>query len=78
MASRGALARVTLAEARNLVEAWNAKLLTALLVYGYPVLALTLLLGAIELPLPDGLAMTVAGLSGSLLNPSRASLADAL
>jgi membrane protein DedA with SNARE-associated domain len=37
------------------------KVLTALLVYGYPVLALTLLLGAIGLPLPDGLATTVAG-----------------
>src|SRR6266540_193142 len=35
--------------------------LTGLLVYGYPVLGLTLLLGAIGLPLPDGLAMTVAG-----------------
>jgi membrane-associated protein len=35
--------------------------LTALLVYGYPVLGLTLLLGAIGLPLPDGIAATVAG-----------------
>lgn len=35
--------------------------LTALLVYGYPVLGLTLLLGAIGLPLPGGLAMIVAG-----------------
>jgi membrane protein DedA with SNARE-associated domain len=35
--------------------------LTALLVYGYPVLGLTLLLGAIGLPLPDGVAATVAG-----------------
>jgi len=36
-------------------------ILTALLVYGYPVLGLTLLLGAIGLPLPDGVATTVAG-----------------
>jgi membrane protein DedA with SNARE-associated domain len=37
------------------------RVLTALLVYGYPALGLTLLLGAIGLPLPDGLATTVAG-----------------
>jgi membrane-associated protein len=37
------------------------KFLTALLVYGYPVLGLTLLLGAIGLPLPDGIATAVAG-----------------
>jgi membrane protein DedA with SNARE-associated domain len=37
------------------------QVLTALLVYGYPALALTLLLGAIGLPLPDGVATTVAG-----------------
>ncbi len=37
------------------------EILTALLIYGYPVLAVTLLLGAIGLPLPDGLAMAVAG-----------------
>jgi membrane protein DedA with SNARE-associated domain len=37
------------------------KVLTALLVYGYPALGLTLLLGAIGLPLPDGIATTVAG-----------------
>jgi membrane protein DedA with SNARE-associated domain len=35
--------------------------LTALLVYGYPALGLTLFLGAIGLPLPDGVATTVAG-----------------
>jgi len=35
--------------------------LTALLVYGYPALGLTLLLGAIGLPLPDGVTTTVAG-----------------
>ncbi len=37
------------------------KMLSALLVYGYPVLGLTLLLGAIGLPLPDGIATAVAG-----------------
>jgi membrane protein DedA with SNARE-associated domain len=37
------------------------RVLTALLVYGYPALGLTLLLGAIGLPLPDGLATTIAG-----------------
>jgi membrane protein DedA with SNARE-associated domain len=37
------------------------EILSALLVYGYPALALTLLLGAIGLPLPSGLSMVVAG-----------------
>lgn len=37
------------------------QVLTALLVYGYPALGLTLLLGAVGLPLPDGVATTVAG-----------------
>ncbi len=37
------------------------RVLSALLVYGYPVLGLILLLGAIGLPLPDGLATAVAG-----------------
>ncbi len=37
------------------------QILTALLVYGYSALGLTLLLGAIGLPLPDGIATTVAG-----------------
>jgi len=41
--------------------ALGEQMLTALLVYGYPVLGLTLLLGAIGLPLPDGVATTVAG-----------------
>jgi membrane-associated protein len=43
------------------LAAFRDKLLTALLVYGYPVLGLTLLLGAIGLPLPDGIATAVAG-----------------
>jgi membrane protein DedA with SNARE-associated domain len=37
------------------------EVLTALLVYGYPALGFTLLLGAVGLPLPDGVATTVAG-----------------
>jgi membrane protein DedA with SNARE-associated domain len=35
--------------------------LSALLVYGYPILGLTLLFGAIGLPLPTGLSAAVAG-----------------
>jgi membrane protein DedA with SNARE-associated domain len=37
------------------------KMLAALLVYGYPVLVLTLLFGALGLPLPNGIATAVAG-----------------
>jgi membrane protein DedA with SNARE-associated domain len=37
------------------------ELLSALLVYGYPVLALILLFGAIGLPVPTGLSVTLAG-----------------
>jgi membrane protein DedA with SNARE-associated domain len=37
------------------------EVLTALLVYGYPVLGLILFLGALGFPLPDGVATTVAG-----------------
>ncbi len=37
------------------------EVLTALLVYGYPVLGLILFFGAIGLPLPDGVATVVAG-----------------
>jgi membrane protein DedA with SNARE-associated domain len=36
-------------------------MLSALLVYGYPILGLTFLLGALGLPLPTGLSATVAG-----------------
>jgi membrane-associated protein len=53
-----------LAPAAN-ASSWLALLrgefLTAVLVYGYPVLGLTLLLGAIGLPLPNGIATAVAG-----------------
>jgi membrane-associated protein len=43
------------------LAALGDRILTALLVYGYPVLGATLLLGAIGLPLPDGIATAVAG-----------------
>lgn len=43
------------------LDAINDRVLTALLIYGYPALGLTLLLGSIGFPVPDGLAMTVAG-----------------
>jgi membrane protein DedA with SNARE-associated domain len=39
----------------------NDAVLTALLVYGYPVLGGILFLGALGFPLPDGVATTVAG-----------------
>jgi len=41
--------------------AFGDALLAALLVYGYPALGLTLLLGSIGVPLPDGLLTVVAG-----------------
>jgi membrane protein DedA with SNARE-associated domain len=37
------------------------ELLSALLIYGYPVMALILLFGAIGLPVPTGLSVTLAG-----------------
>jgi membrane protein DedA with SNARE-associated domain len=37
------------------------RLLSAVLVYGYPALGLTLFVGAIGAPVPTGLAMTIAG-----------------
>lgn len=37
------------------------ELLSALLIYGYPVLALILVFGAIGLPVPTGLSVTLAG-----------------
>jgi membrane protein DedA with SNARE-associated domain len=43
------------------VDRVEEQLLSALLVYGYPILGLTLLLGAIGFPLPTGLSATVAG-----------------
>lgn len=44
------------------------RILSALLVYGYPALALTLLLGAIGLPLPIGVATVLAGSLAALGN----------
>ncbi|MCZ7562836.1 MAG: DedA family protein [Burkholderiales bacterium] len=43
------------------LSATSEALVSALLVYGYPALALTLLLGAVGLPLPSGLSMILAG-----------------
>ena len=48
-------------EATSWLSAVGDEFLAALLVYGYPVLGLTLLLGAIGLPLPTGLSAAVAG-----------------
>jgi membrane-associated protein len=48
-------------ETSNWLATIGDEILTALLVYGYPILGLTLFLGAIGLPLPDGVATTVAG-----------------
>jgi membrane-associated protein len=48
-------------EKTSWLAATSDKILSALLVYGYPVLGLTLLLGAIGLPLPDGIITAVAG-----------------
>jgi membrane-associated protein len=44
------------------------RILSALLIYGYPALALTLLLGAIGLPLPIGVATILAGSLAALGN----------
>jgi membrane protein DedA with SNARE-associated domain len=43
------------------VDTVSDEFLAALLAYGYPILALTLLLGAIGLPVPTGLSAAVAG-----------------
>jgi len=48
----------------NWLAAFTDRFLAGLLAYGYPVLGLTLLLGAIGLPLPAGL---VAAMAGSLV-----------
>src|ERR1017187_2357834 len=44
------------------------RILSALLIYGYPALALTLLLGSIGLPLPIGVAAVLAGSLAALGN----------
>jgi membrane protein DedA with SNARE-associated domain len=48
-------------EATSWLGTLGDEFLAALLVYGYPVLGLTLLLGAVGLPLPTGLSAAVAG-----------------
>lgn len=48
-------------DAPSWLSAIGDQVLTALLIYGYPVLGLVLLLGSFGLPLPDGIATTVAG-----------------
>jgi len=52
-------------DSKNENSSWlatiNDAVLTALLVYGYPVLGLILFLGSVGFPLPDGVATTVAG-----------------
>jgi membrane-associated protein len=48
-------------ETSSWLGAIGDEVLSALLMYGYPVLGLTLFLCAIGLPLPDGIATTVAG-----------------
>ena len=65
---QGAVANVTpgvtvdrASEAPSWLRAVGDEFLAGLLVYGYPVLGLTLLLGAIGLPLPTGLSAAVAG-----------------
>jgi membrane protein DedA with SNARE-associated domain len=47
--------------AQGWLDWFNDQILAALLRYGYAILALTLLLGAIGMPVPTGLAATVAG-----------------
>jgi membrane-associated protein len=49
------------AESSGWLKQTGDAILTQLLVYGYPVLGLTLFLGAIGAPLPDGIATAVAG-----------------
>ena len=59
VAPRAAADRPT--EAASWLGSLGDQVLAALLVYGYSILALTLLLGAIGLPLPTGLSAVVAG-----------------
>jgi membrane protein DedA with SNARE-associated domain len=48
-------------EKQSLLGRISDEILTSLLIYGYPILALTLLLGSMGLPLPDGALTTFAG-----------------
>jgi membrane protein DedA with SNARE-associated domain len=52
---------VTARTSQGWLDWFNDRVLSALLRYGYAVLGLTLLLGAIGLPVPTGIAATVAG-----------------
>jgi membrane protein DedA with SNARE-associated domain len=54
-------APATSRESRGWFDWFNDRILSALLHYGYAVLALTLLLSAVGLPLPGGLAAALAG-----------------
>jgi membrane protein DedA with SNARE-associated domain len=47
--------------AKNRVGSISDELLSAVLIHGYPVMAMILLLGAIGLPVPTGLSVTLAG-----------------
>lgn len=49
------------ATAESVLERMEAAFLEAVLVYGYPALALTLFLGSLGLPVPTGLATSIAG-----------------
>jgi hypothetical protein len=48
-------------------DGFGDEILAALLVYGYPVLGLTLMLGAFGIPFPSALSVVVAGLLVSLV-----------
>lgn len=48
-------------DAANEPEGFSDKILAALLVYGYPVLGLSLMLGAVGMPFPSALSVVVAG-----------------
>ncbi len=45
----------------NQADGWTDRALSAMLAYGYPALGVTLLFGAIGLPVPTGLATVLAG-----------------
>jgi membrane-associated protein len=55
------LSAVPSKEAENSKGAAGEQSLSALLIYGYPALGLTLLLGAVGVPLPTSLSMVVSG-----------------
>ena len=55
------IARSEVPTPRGWLELFGDEMLSALLVYGYPILGVTFLLGAMGLPLPTGVSATVAG-----------------